>query len=247
MIAVINVVSYCVDKEFLHKISADQSQSIKIFSCDFVSFSCVTVSRGSADLCLYDCRYSRKVISIWSNHVIFFKSLVLSFSLYYYKIDCYHLLEYFHQLIITGLRNYIYLIVFLHQAFIVVWSFTEADTLIMGDVTYGACCVDDYTARALGADLLVHYGHSCLGKKVLMWTSFKYDNDYKYIFKIISCYEFIKLMKGGNIAKAKLLSWQICGITIIITYSVLRQAPYSSAGILKLQPTVWTSRTGNIE
>lgn len=36
------------------------------------------------------------------------------------------------------------------------------DTLIMGDVTYGACCVDDYTARALGCDLLIHYGHSCL-------------------------------------------------------------------------------------
>ncbi len=35
-------------------------------------------------------------------------------------------------------------------------------TLIMGDVTYGACCVDDYTARALGCEFLVHYGHSCL-------------------------------------------------------------------------------------
>ncbi len=32
----------------------------------------------------------------------------------------------------------------------------------MGDVTYGACCIDDYTARALGCDLLVHYAHSCL-------------------------------------------------------------------------------------
>ena len=32
----------------------------------------------------------------------------------------------------------------------------------MGDVTYGACCIDDYTARALGCDMLVHYGHSCL-------------------------------------------------------------------------------------
>lgn len=32
----------------------------------------------------------------------------------------------------------------------------------MGDVTYGACCIDDLTARALGVDLLVHYGHSCL-------------------------------------------------------------------------------------
>ncbi|KAF2479251.1 putative diphthamide synthesis protein-domain-containing protein [Neohortaea acidophila] len=35
-------------------------------------------------------------------------------------------------------------------------------TLIMGDVTYGACCIDDYTARALGCDMLVHYAHSCL-------------------------------------------------------------------------------------
>ena len=36
------------------------------------------------------------------------------------------------------------------------------DVLIMGDVTYGACCVDDYSAVALGCDMLVHYGHSCL-------------------------------------------------------------------------------------
>ena len=36
------------------------------------------------------------------------------------------------------------------------------ETLIMGDVTYGACCIDDYTARALECDMLVHYAHSCL-------------------------------------------------------------------------------------
>jgi len=29
-------------------------------------------------------------------------------------------------------------------------------------VTYGACCVDDLCAAALGCELLVHYGHSCL-------------------------------------------------------------------------------------
>uniref|UniRef100_G1T4J1 2-(3-amino-3-carboxypropyl)histidine synthase subunit 1 n=2 Tax=Oryctolagus cuniculus TaxID=9986 RepID=G1T4J1_RABIT len=40
--------------------------------------------------------------------------------------------------------------------------FTEVEVMVMGDVTYGACCVDDFTARALGADFLVHYGHSCL-------------------------------------------------------------------------------------
>ena len=36
------------------------------------------------------------------------------------------------------------------------------DCVILGDVTYGACCVDDFTAKALGCDALVHYGHSCL-------------------------------------------------------------------------------------
>ncbi|GAB0491299.1 hypothetical protein MMPV_002551 [Pyropia vietnamensis] len=36
------------------------------------------------------------------------------------------------------------------------------DILVLGDVTYGACCVDDMTASCLGAEFLVHYGHSCL-------------------------------------------------------------------------------------
>ncbi len=38
----------------------------------------------------------------------------------------------------------------------------------MGDVTYGACCVDDFTAKALGCDLMVHYGHSCLGNCMIL-------------------------------------------------------------------------------
>jgi diphthamide biosynthesis enzyme Dph1/Dph2-like protein len=29
-------------------------------------------------------------------------------------------------------------------------KYTDCETIIMGDVTYGACCVDDYTAKALG-------------------------------------------------------------------------------------------------
>ena len=36
------------------------------------------------------------------------------------------------------------------------------ETMIMGDVTFGACCIDDYSAAALGAEFLIHYGHSCL-------------------------------------------------------------------------------------
>jgi 2-(3-amino-3-carboxypropyl)histidine synthase len=40
--------------------------------------------------------------------------------------------------------------------------FTGAEVFILGDVTYGACCVDDFTADKLGAHFLIHYGHSCL-------------------------------------------------------------------------------------
>lgn len=39
-------------------------------------------------------------------------------------------------------------------------EFAKVKVIIMGDVTYGACCIDDYTAKALGADFLIHYGHS---------------------------------------------------------------------------------------
>lgn len=37
-----------------------------------------------------------------------------------------------------------------------------AEMMIMGDVTYGACCIDDFTAKAMDCHLMIHYGHSCL-------------------------------------------------------------------------------------
>lgn len=36
------------------------------------------------------------------------------------------------------------------------------ECLILGDVTYGACCIDDLASKKLGCDFIVHYGHSCL-------------------------------------------------------------------------------------
>ncbi|KAL2473137.1 diphthamide synthesis DPH2 family protein [Forsythia ovata] len=42
-------------------------------------------------------------------------------------------------------------------------TFADVDhCFVLGDVTYGACCVDDLSARALDTQLLVHFGHSCL-------------------------------------------------------------------------------------
>ena len=37
--------------------------------------------------------------------------------------------------------------------------FPNAECVIMNDVVYGACCVDD---QSLKSDLLIHFGHSCL-------------------------------------------------------------------------------------
>lgn len=41
-------------------------------------------------------------------------------------------------------------------------TFTQAECIIFGDETYGACCIDDIGAFNLGCDLMIHYGHSCL-------------------------------------------------------------------------------------
>lgn len=41
-------------------------------------------------------------------------------------------------------------------------QFCQVETVVMGDVSYGACCIDDYTARALDCDFIVHYAHLCL-------------------------------------------------------------------------------------
>jgi len=35
----------------------------------------------------------------------------------------------------------------------------------MGDVTYGACCIDDLSADTLGADFIIHYGRLFLDKE----------------------------------------------------------------------------------
>lgn len=77
----------------------------------------------------------------------------------------------------------------------IIEEFTGADAVIMGDVTYGACCVDDFTAKALEVELLIHYGHSCLipidpsmGMKFLyIFVDIKIDIDH---FVDTICYNF---------------------------------------------------------
>ena len=63
--------------------------------------------------------------------------------------------------------------------------FGGVEPLVLGDVTYGACCVDDLAAKALDADFLVHYGHSCLVpistttlKMLYVFVEIAIDNDH---------------------------------------------------------------------
>ncbi|XP_001849514.2 2-(3-amino-3-carboxypropyl)histidine synthase subunit 1 [Culex quinquefasciatus] len=108
----------------------------------------------------------------------------------------------------------------------IIERFTEADTIVMGDVTYGACCVDDYTAKALGADLLVHYGHSCLipvdqttGIKVLyVFVDIKID--------ALHFIESVKLNFGDGNRKLALVSTIQFVATLHAAAKELREANY---------------------
>ncbi|AFM98622.1 diphthamide synthase subunit [Encephalitozoon hellem] len=41
----------------------------------------------------------------------------------------------------------------------IIEKYTSAECVILNDVVYGGCCVDD---ESIASDLLIHYGHSCL-------------------------------------------------------------------------------------
>lgn len=41
-------------------------------------------------------------------------------------------------------------------------NFAGCECIVLGDITYGACCVDDLGSQALECDFIIHYGHSCL-------------------------------------------------------------------------------------
>eukprot|EP01054_Gregarina_sp_Poly1_P003976 Gregarina_sp_Poly_1__3975@NODE_21_length_20913_cov_102_783268_g19_i0_p5_GENE_NODE_21_length_20913_cov_102_783268_g19_i0NODE_21_length_20913_cov_102_783268_g19_i0_p5_ORF_typecomplete_len432_score57_32Diphthamide_syn/PF01866_17/3e83_NODE_21_length_20913_cov_102_783268_g19_i01951220807 len=56
------------------------------------------------------------------------------------------------------------LLVWAESLALIIEEFSDSveDVIIIGDVTYGGCCIDDIKATALGADFIVHYAHSCL-------------------------------------------------------------------------------------
>jgi diphthamide biosynthesis protein 2 len=41
---------------------------------------------------------------------------------------------------------------------------TGSSIFILADTSYGACCVDEVAAEHVDADLIVHYGRSCMSR-----------------------------------------------------------------------------------
>ncbi len=114
------------------------------------------------------------------------------------------------------------------------------ETFIMGDVAFGACCVDDYSASALDADFLVHFGHSCLVPVSItsipcmyVFVDIKMDTDH-----FISCVRTnfppgSRLILAGTIQFAS--SMQLARMTLLTDYpdiTVPQSRPLSPGEVL---------------
>ena len=78
------------------------------------------------------------------------------------------------------------------------FSSVKIETIIMGDVTYGACCVDDLASDQMNCDLLIHYGHSCLvpitetkGKILYVFVEIQIDIDH-FVESIVFNFQELK-------------------------------------------------------
>eukprot|EP00730_Choanoeca_flexa_P000014 TRINITY_DN10005_c0_g1_i4.p2 TRINITY_DN10005_c0_g1~~TRINITY_DN10005_c0_g1_i4.p2 ORF type:complete len:193 (+),score=26.60 TRINITY_DN10005_c0_g1_i4:54-581(+) len=49
---------------------------------------------------------------------------------------------------------------------------TDSHLFIMGDTSYGSCCVDEVAAEHATADLIIHFGQSCLSRTTRLPTLF---------------------------------------------------------------------------
>lgn len=56
---------------------------------------------------------------------------------------------------------------------------TKKDIFVLADTSYGSCCVDEVAAEHVNADLVIHYGRSCLSPWVVKTVAFP---DVLYLF-----------------------------------------------------------------
>ena len=109
------------------------------------------------------------------------------------------------------------------------------DVLIMGDVTYGACCVDDYSAVALGCDMLVHYGHSCLVpvNKTNIPVQYVFVDIDIDVSHLIECIKLTIPERNTNIAVMGTIQFTTA---VNATINLLQRAGYASLQIPQAKP-----------
>lgn len=47
---------------------------------------------------------------------------------------------------------------------------------ILGDTSYGSCCVDEVAASHVNADAIIHFGHACLSKVARLPVHYVFPN-----------------------------------------------------------------------
>jgi len=60
----------------------------------------------------------------------------------------------------------------------------EPQIFVLGDTSYGSCCIDEVAAFHNGADFLVHYGHTCLSENKSIPVQYVFG---KYPMEIEAC------------------------------------------------------------
>ncbi|EGC32302.1 hypothetical protein DICPUDRAFT_155754 [Dictyostelium purpureum] len=83
---------------------------------------------------------------------------------------------------------------------------------ILGDTSYGSCCVDEVTSSHLKADFIIHYGHSCLSPEILA-EQFKNNENIKV--SNINTFNNIYLTKSfkNNNNNNNSISNENCGVS----------------------------------
>ncbi|KAL8828486.1 MAG: hypothetical protein Q9191_002559 [Dirinaria sp. TL-2023a] len=86
----------------------------------------------------------------------------------------------------------------------------EARPYILGDTSYGACCVDEIAAEHIGADIVVHYGRSCLSPTARLPVIYVFTKQLLDVPAIIQAFVDLYPEKGSNVIITGDISCQYC-------------------------------------
>ncbi|KAK7534820.1 putative diphthamide synthesis protein-domain-containing protein [Phyllosticta citribraziliensis] len=65
----------------------------------------------------------------------------------------------------------------------------EEQLYILGDTSYGACCVDEIAAEHVDADVVVHYGRSCLSPTARLPVIYVFTTRPLELDPVVACFE----------------------------------------------------------